>query len=156
MHHIYTRAYFENTASMPAYIDDIVQQIKEEVKDDKVILALSGGVDSSVAAVLIQKAIGQKLHCIFVDHGLMRKDEPEEVMAIYQGLGLNVTKVEASERFLSQLVGVSDPEEKRKIIGEGFIRIFEEEADKLGQIDYLAQGTIYPDVIESGQGGELV
>ena len=156
MHHIYTRAYFENTASMPAYIDDIVQQIKEEVKDDKVILALSGGVDSSVAAVLIQKAIGQKLHCIFVDHGLMRKDEPEEVMAIYQGLGLNVTKVEASERFLSQLEGVSDPEEKRKIIGEGFIRIFEEEADKLGQIDYLAQGTIYPDVIESGQGGELV
>ncbi len=152
----FERDTFTNTKNMAAYADMLISEIKDIVQDKEVILALSGGVDSSVTAVLIQRAIGDKLHCIFVDHGLMRKKEPEEVMEIYKSLNLNVTKVDASERFLTKLEGVSDPEEKRKIIGEEFIRVFEEESKALGRVDFLAQGTIYPDIIESGKGAELV
>ena len=117
--------------------------------DDKVILALSGGVDSSVTAVLLHKAIGKNLTCIFVDHGLLRKNEYENVLRDYEHLGLNVIGVNARDKFLSALQGVTDPEEKRKIIGRGFIEVFDEEAHKLKDIKWLGQGTIYPDVIES-------
>ena len=132
-----------------SFIETTIKQLKEQLGDDKVILALSGGVDSSVTAVLLNKAIGKNLTCIFVDHGLLRKNEFEKVLADYQDMGLNVIGVDAKERFYKALKGVTDPEKKRKIIGKGFIEIFEEEARKLKNIKWLAQGTIYPDIIES-------
>ncbi|MEF2941587.1 MAG: glutamine-hydrolyzing GMP synthase, partial [Oscillospiraceae bacterium] len=121
-----------------------------KVGDGKVLLALSGGVDSSVAAALLAEAVGSQLTCIFVDHGLLRKNEGDEVEAAFQNWDINLVRVNAEERFLTRLKDVSDPETKRKIIGEEFIRVFEEEGKKIGSVDYLAQGTIYPDVIESG------
>ena len=136
--------------SMENYIETTVKEIKETVGDKKVILGLSGGVDSSVAAMLINKAIGKQLTCIFVDTGLLRKNEAKHVMDIYaQNFDMNIKCVNAEERFLSKLKGVEDPEEKRKIIGKEFIEVFNEEAIKLKDAEFLAQGTIYPDVIES-------
>lgn len=136
-----------------SFIEEKVAQIKQLVGNEMVVCALSGGVDSSVAAVLVHKAIGKNLHCIFVDHGLLRKNEAEEVINTFRGqFDMNVIKVEAKERFLNALKGVKDPESKRKIIGEEFIRVFEEEAAKIGQVKFLVQGTIYPDVVESGVG----
>ena len=132
-----------------SFIESTVAALKTQLKDDKVILALSGGVDSSVTAVLLNKAIGKNLTCIFVDHGLLRKHEFENVLRDYEHLGLNVIGVKASEKFYAQLAGVTEPEQKRKIIGKGFIDVFEEEAGKLTDIKWLGQGTIYPDVIES-------
>lgn len=131
--------------------------LKEKIGEKKVLLALSGGVDSSVAAVMLSRAIGKNLTCIFVDHGLLRKNEGDNVERIFtEGFDLNFIRVNAQERFLSKLIGISDPEQKRKIIGEEFIRVFEEEAKKLGKVDFLAQGTIYPDVVESGVGHAAV
>lgn len=136
---------------MADFIDMEVEKIRQTVGDKQVLLGLSGGVDSSVVGVLLQRAIGDQLTCIFVDHGLLRKDEADSVMASLEGkFGLNVIKVDAKERFLSKLAGVSDPEKKRKIIGTEFIRVFDDEATKLKGIEFLAQGTIYSDVIESG------
>ena len=132
-----------------SFIEGTVEALKQQLGDDKVILALSGGVDSSVTAVLLNRAIGKNLTCIFVDHGLLRKNEFETVLRDYEHLGLNVKGIDAKERFYSQLAGVSDPETKRKIIGKGFIDLFEEEARKLNNIKWLGQGTIYPDIIES-------
>lgn len=132
-----------------SFVESIVAQLKEQLRNDKVLLALSGGVDSSVCAVLLNKAIGDRLTCIFVDHGLLRKDEFENVLADYEHLGLNVKGVNAKEYFYSRLKGVTDPEQKRKIIGQGFIDVFEEEAKKIKDVKWLGQGTIYPDVIES-------
>jgi len=132
-----------------SFIEGTVEMLKQQLGDDKVILALSGGVDSSVTAVLLNRAIGKNLTCIFVDHGLLRKNEFETVLRDYEHLGLNVKGIDAKERFYSLLAGVSDPEMKRKIIGKGFIDLFEEEAKKLDNIKWLGQGTIYPDVIES-------
>ena len=120
------------------------------------LLALSGGVDSSVVASLISKAVGRQLTCIFVDHGLMRKNEGDEIEAVFGDGSINFIRINAEDRFLARLAGVTDPERKRKIIGEEFIRIFEEEGKKIGSVDYLAQGTIYPDVIESGVGDSAV
>ncbi len=139
--------------------DELIAAVREQVGDAPVISALSGGVDSSVASVIVHKAIGDRLKCIFVDHGLLRHNEAREVLAFYRdNLGMDVRFVDASERFLTKLIGVTDPERKRKIIGEEFIRVFEEEARKLGGADYLVQGTIYPDIIESGSvsGGAVV
>ncbi len=131
--------------------DTLIEQIRTQVGSKRVLSALSGGVDSSVASVLVHKAVGEQLTCIFVDHGLLRKDEAEEVLKAYrETLGLHIIPVDASERFLRRLKGVTDPEQKRKIIGEEFIRVFEEEAKKIGGSDFLVQGTIYPDIIESG------
>ena len=135
--------------SADAYIESTVRSLKEELGDDKVVLGLSGGVDSSVAAVLISRAIGDNLTCIFVDHGLLRKNEFKQVMDDYLCLGLNVRGVDASAKFFSELAGVKDPERKRKIIGKGFIDVFDAEAHKLNDVKWLAQGTIYPDRIES-------
>lgn len=133
------------------FIDEEISHIKEEVGDKKVLCALSGGVDSSVVAALIHKAIGDQLTCIFVDHGLLRKNEAKEVMELLAGeLHMNIIQVNAEERFLTKLAGVDDPEQKRKIIGNEFIKVFDEEAGKLKDVDYLAQGTLYSDVIESG------
>ena len=132
-----------------SFIESTVAELKEKLGDDKVILALSGGVDSSVTAVLVNKAIGKNLTCIFVDHGLLRKNEFENVLKDYEHLGLNVIGVNAKDKFYSELAGVTDPEKKRKIIGKGFIDVFNEEARKLEGIKWLGQGTIYPDVIES-------
>ena len=133
-----------------AFIDEQVKAIKEQVGDKKVLLALSGGVDSSVVAALLIKAIGKQLVCVHVNHGLMRKGESEQVIEIFQkGLDANLIYIDATERYLEKLKGVSEPEAKRKIIGAEFIRIFEEEARKLSGIEFLAQGTIYPDIIES-------
>ena len=140
--------------TMANYAKKAIEDIRAKVGDGKVLLALSGGVDSSVAAQLISKAVGSQLTCIFVDHGLMRKNEGDEVEAAFANSGMNFIRVDASERFLGKLAGVTDPERKRKIIGEEFIRVFEEEAKKIGKVDFLAQGTIYPDVVESGLGGE--
>ncbi|MGM9642705.1 MAG: glutamine-hydrolyzing GMP synthase [Eubacteriales bacterium] len=134
-----------------------ISELRESLEGKKVLLALSGGVDSSVAAVLLHKAIGSRLTCVFVDHGLLRKDEGDYVETTFgRGFGINLIRVNAQERFLAKLCGVTEPEKKRKIIGEEFIRVFEDEAKKLGHIDVLAQGTIYPDVIESGKGDSAV
>ena len=142
---------------MDSFVESSVQAIREKVGDGKVLLALSGGVDSSVAAGLLSKAIGKQLTCVFVDHGLLRKNEGDEVEAVFGPKGnfdLNFIRVNAQERYYGKLAGVTEPEAKRKIIGEEFIRVFEEEAKKIGAVDFLAQGTIYPDVVESGLGGE--
>ena len=142
---------------MDTFVEESIRTIREKVGDGKVLLALSGGVDSSVAAGLLSRAIGKQLTCVFVDHGLLRKNEGDEVEAVF-GEGsifdLNFIRVNAQERYYKKLAGVTEPEQKRKIIGEEFIRIFEEEAKKIGAVDFLAQGTIYPDVVESGLGGE--
>ena len=132
-----------------SFIETTVAQLKEQVGNDKVVLGLSGGVDSSVAAVLLNKAIGRNLTCIFVDHGMLRKNEFKNVLHDYECLGLNVIGVDASEKFFNELAGVTDPERKRKIIGKGFIDVFDEEARKISDVKWLAQGTIYPDCIES-------
>ncbi len=142
--------------TMETYSQALITQVREQVGSGKVLLALSGGVDSSVVAALLSQAIGNQLTCIFVDHGLMRKDEGDEVEAAFSGRELNFVRVNAGERFLARLKGVTDPESKRKIIGGEFIRVFEEEAKKIGNVDFLAQGTIYPDVIESGAGDSAV
>ena len=135
--------------SAASFIESTVAQLKEQLGDDKVVLGLSGGVDSSVAAVLLNKAIGKNLTCIFVDHGMLRKNEFADVLRDYEVLGLNVIGVDASAKFFSELAGVTDPERKRKIIGKGFIDVFDQEAHKLTDVKWLGQGTIYPDCIES-------
>lgn len=141
----------EQNWTMSSFIADKVSMIREKVGDKKVLCALSGGVDSAVAAVLVHKAVGDKLTCIFIDHGLLRKGEGDQVEKVFKNeFNINLIRVNAEERFLSKLSKVSEPERKRKIIGEEFIRVFEEESKKLGKIDYLVQGTIYPDVVESG------
>ena len=142
--------------TMRDYARNTVEALREKIGGGKVLLALSGGVDSSVAAALLDRAVGENLTCIFVDHGLMRKNEGDEVEAAFAGRGMKFVRVNAEERFLRRLAGVTEPEKKRKIIGEEFIRVFEEEARKIGRVDYLAQGTIYPDVIESGAGDAAV
>ncbi len=142
--------------TMGDYCRTAVAAIREKVGSGRVLLALSGGVDSSVAAALLAEAVGSQLTCVFVDHGLMRKDEGDEVEAAFSRWNLNFIRVDAEQRFLAKLAGVTEPEEKRKIIGAEFIRVFEEEAKKIGQVDFLAQGTIYPDVIESGAGDAAV
>jgi len=142
---------------MASFTEDMIKSLKDKIGDKKVLCALSGGVDSSVAAVMISKAVGKQLTCIFVDHGLLRKNEGDEVEKIFTTqFDLNFIRVNAQERFYDKLAGVTDPETKRKIIGEEFIRVFEEEAKKIGTVDYLVQGTIYPDVIESGHGKSAV
>lgn len=131
--------------------ENLIKELKDKIGDKKVLCALSGGVDSSVAAILVHKAIGKNLTCVFVDHGLMRLNEGDEVMTVFKNqFAMNLVRVDAEERFLQKLYKVTEPETKRKIIGEEFIRIFEEEAKKIGSVDFLVQGTIYPDVIESG------
>ena len=147
---------FKGNWKMSSFIDDAVAKIKEKAGNGKALCALSGGVDSSVAALLVQKAIGDRLTCVFVDHGLLRKNEGDEVEAVFSKFGLNLIRVNAGERFLVKLKDVEDPEQKRKIIGSEFIAVFEEEAKKLGSVDYLVQGTIYPDVIESGAGSSAM
>ena len=144
--------------NMDNFIADQTELIRRQVGDKKVLLALSGGVDSSVLAAMLAKAVGKQLTCVFVDHGLLRKNEKEEVCAVFgpgnPNFDINFVCVDARERYFSKLAGVTEPERKRKIIGEEFIRVFEEEAKKIGKVDFLAQGTIYPDVVESGLGGE--
>lgn len=142
---------------MDSFVENAISEIRAKVGDGKVLLALSGGVDSSVLAALLAKAIGKQLTCVFVDHGLLRKNEGDEVEEIFGKSGrfdINFVRVNAQERYYAKLAGVEEPERKRKIIGEEFIRVFEEEAKKIGTVDFLAQGTIYPDVVESGLGGE--
>ena len=140
---------------MASYLEEAVEDCRRRIGSGKVLLALSGGVDSSVAAALLQRAVGDQLTCIFVDHGLLRKDEGDMVERVMtQQFHVNVRRVNAGARFLGKLAGVTEPEKKRKIIGEEFIRVFEDEAKKIGAVDFLAQGTIYPDVVESGLGGE--
>ena len=139
-----------------SFVEESIAKLKEKIGDKKALCALSGGVDSSVAAVLLSKAIGKNLTCIFVDHGLLRKNEGDEVEDVFKNQDINFIRVNAKDRFLAKLAGVSDPETKRKIIGEEFIRVFEEEAKKIGTVDFLVQGTIYPDVIESGLGKSSV
>lgn len=142
---------------MASFAKSSIEALKEQIGNKKVLCALSGGVDSSVAAVMVHKAIGKNLTCIFVDHGLLRKHEGDEVEAVFRKqFDMNLIRVNAQERFLTKLAGISDPETKRKIIGEEFIRVFEEEAKKIGHVDYLCQGTIYPDVVESGIGESAV
>ena len=146
---------------MDSFVENNVQALRERIGDGKVLCALSGGVDSSVLAAMLAKAIGKQLTCVFVDHGLLRKNEKEEVCSVFgpgnaNGFDINFICVDARDRYFSKLKGVTEPERKRKIIGEEFIRVFEEEAKKIGQVDFLAQGTIYPDVIESGLGNAAV
>ena len=145
------------TWKMDAFVENSIRAIREKVGNGKVLCALSGGVDSSVAAVMLAKAVGDQLTCVFVDHGLLRKNEGDEVEEVFGPNGpydLNFIRVNAQQRFYDKLAGVEEPEKKRKIIGEEFIRVFEEEAKKIGAVDFLVQGTIYPDVVESGLGGE--
>ena len=142
--------------NMGNYAQTAINEIREKVGDGKVLLALSGGVDSSVLAALLSKAVGKQLTCIFVDHGFMRKNEGDEVEAAFRDWDVNFVRVNAADRFFARLDGVEEPEAKRKIIGEEFIRVFEAEAKKIGTVDYFAQGTIYPDVIESGAGDAAV
>lgn len=150
---IYNICKCEGKWKMSSFAEETIKAIKEKVGDKKALCALSGGVDSSVAASLMSRAIGKNLTCIFVDHGLLRKNEAEEVTEVFGNReDVNFIKVDAKDRFLNKLAGITEPERKRKIIGEEFIRVFEEEAKKIGTVDYLVQGTIYPDVIESGVG----
>ena len=145
------------TWRMDSFVENAIADVRAKVGDGKVLLALSGGVDSSVLAALLAKAIGPQLTCVFVDHGLLRKNEGDEVESVFGKDGdfdINFIRVNAQERYYAKLAGVTEPEQKRKIIGEEFIRVFEEEAKKIGAVDFLAQGTIYPDVVESGLGGE--
>ena len=144
---------------MNFFAEKQIEELREKIGDGKVLLALSGGVDSSVVAGLLSKAIGKQLTCVFVDHGLLRKNEKEEVCAVFgpgnaNGFDINFICVDARDRYFAKLAGVTEPERKRKIIGEEFIRVFEEQAKQIGKVDFLAQGTIYPDVVESGLGGE--
>ncbi len=143
--------------TMKNFVAEQIGRLREKIGDKKVLCAMSGGVDSAVAATLIHRAVGSQLTCVFVDHGLLRKYEAEEVMQVFRdGLGMNLVKADAGERFLEKLAGVSDPETKRKIIGAEFIKVFEAEAKQIGAVDFLVQGTIYPDVIESGKGKSAV
>lgn len=143
--------------TMANFVDEQVSALKDKLAGKKVLCAMSGGVDSAVAATLVHRAAGENLTCVFVDHGLLRKGEAEEVVSVFRDkLGMNLIKADARELFLSKLKGVSDPEKKRKIIGEEFIKVFEKEAKKIGAVDFLVQGTIYPDVIESGKGASAV
>lgn len=154
---VYQVCHCQGTWKMDTFVENSIRAIREKVGKGKALCALSGGVDSSVAAVLMSKAIGSQLTCVFVDHGLLRKNEGDEVEEVFGPNGpydLNFIRVNAQERFYEKLRGVEEPEKKRKIIGEEFIRVFEEEAKKIGAVDFLVQGTIYPDVVESGLGGE--
>lgn len=144
----------DQTWTMAEYAKTAIQEVRDQVGQGQVLLALSGGVDSSVVAALLSKAVGSQLTCIFVDHGLMRKDEGDQVEAAFKDSGMKFIRISAEDRFLSQLAGVTDPETKRKIIGEEFIKVFEEVGKDIKSVDFLAQGTIYPDVIESGQAGD--
>ena len=144
---------FGTELNVQEFIDKQIAAVREQVGDGKVLLALSGGVDSSVVAALLVKALGDRLYCVHVNHGLMRKDESEEVIRVFRGeMGANLIYIDATDRFLDKLAGVAEPERKRKIIGEEFIRVFEEEATKLTDVKFLGQGTIYPDIIESDKG----
>ncbi len=143
--------------TMSNFVANKTEELKKKIGNKKVLCAMSGGVDSAVAATLLHKAVGKNLTCVFVDHGLLRKYEADEVMSVFKdGLGMNLIKVDAGEQFLTKLKGVTDPETKRKIIGEEFIRAFEKQSKEIGAVDYLVQGTIYPDVIESGKGKSAV
>ncbi len=153
---LYEVCYAAGDWTMEDYCKTAIQQVREKVGSGKVLLALSGGVDSSVVAALLAEAVGSQLTCVFVDHGLMRLNEGDEVEQAFSKWDINFVRVDAEQRFLGKLAGISDPESKRKIIGEEFIRVFEEEAKKIGKVDFLAQGTIYPDVIESGAGDAAV
>jgi GMP synthase (glutamine-hydrolysing) len=154
---LYTTCGCSGDWQMADYAERTVRALGEKIGDKKVLCALSGGVDSTVAAVMVHRAVGQQLTCIFVDHGLLRKNEAEDVERMCrETFQMNLIRVDASDRFLGKLAGVEDPERKRKIIGEEFIRVFEEEAKKIGAVDFLVQGTIYPDIIESGTGGSAV